>query len=424
VLGASEQIGSLEAGKRADLVAFAGAPLDTSTAVAWVISGGAIVYNSGLTAPEQVAASSTSEAAEDLRTVKANRLALKTRNFLLPSGKTAPRVVIINRNRGTFTAVAPKEFKPAKGVKVVDIGDAWLTPGLISSHANLGLSQLVDPRLSDASYVVAGDAVSPDFASESELVQSGLLRVLLAPGNSNTISGACSLIRLGAKTQVAERVAAVKFAMLPSARTSDRFPSSLAGQAQLIKESLSGKLLDTRLYIPEAARERLAMERTARLKSVADGNAPCIITVSSDAEIRAALDVIEKHKLDAAIVGPAQLAPFVERLKKLKVTVIAQPATVSDYDWYTQDLADAANAGVRVVFAGENAEQLRLTAALASQSGMSARSALAALCYGSPQFGNDSKAADLIVWTGSPLSLSSEVQCVLVDGEAVTAVQR
>lgn len=422
-LGVADTIGSIAVGKRADLAAFYGDPLDASAQVGLVVSAGKVVRQT--TASDLSGQTVANEAEEPdfagLLSVDSSKLAIKTNNYLTADGTTVAQTVVIDLDRGTIVSAGSSGTGDAPSVQVVDLKDAWVTPGLYSAHATLGLSGLVDPRLSDATYVVAADAVSVGFQGQEQLVKDGLLRAMLSPGGANTISGCTSIIRLGAQEQVLNRVAAIKFSMSASARSLDRFPSSLAGQSQLIKQSLHGQLLDTRLFVPGAVQDRMTKERTAKLKAIAQGEMLAVLSVSSDADIRAALDLVESQKLKAAFLGAEQLAPFIDRMKALDVTVIARPVTVADFDWYCQDLAAAAEAGVSVCFAGENAEQLRLTAAMVAECGMSRSAVLSSLCFGPKQLrANDRRAADFVVWSQSPLNPAAKPLCVIVDGEVVS----
>ncbi len=436
-LGVDDQLGSVEAGKRADLVCFRGHPTDSSAKVALVVVAGKVVHHTKSTdesktekpklveTKEQVVASRVSGDAVELKAaelnaVEASTIAIRTKNYLQPDGTTSPQTVVIDTEQGTVVSLDAIDAKVELGVQVVDVGSAWVTPGLFSSHATLGLSRLVDPQLSDATYIDAADAITAGFEGENKLVREGMLRALLSPGDANTLAGRSSVIRLGAKNQVLVREATMKFTLTSSARSTERFPSSLAGQLQLVKESLGGQLLDTRLYLPEVVQERLAKQRVDKLTSVASGKTWTLLAVSSDADIRAALDLVEHQKLKAALLGAVQLEPFLERIKALNLSVIARPANVSDYNWYPQDLATASHAGIDVYFAGETAEQLRLTAAMATEAGMAPASALSGLCYGPDELlSKDSKAADFVVWSASPLDLGAKPLCVIVDGKVV-----
>ncbi len=423
-LGVDDQIGSVEAGKRADLVCFRGHPTNASATVAIVIAAGKVVHQAAATdeSNAQFVASTVSNNVAELIRVDASKLAIRTKHFLQPDGTTAPRTVVIDTTQGTVISLDPIDARVDSGIQVVDVGSAWVTPGLFAAHATLGLNRLVDPQLSDATNVVAADAITAGFEGESERVKEGMLRALLSPGGSNTLAGQASVIRLGARDPVLVRDATMKFNLTASARSAERFPASLAGQLQLIKESLAGQLLDTRLYLPQSVQKRLAEQRSEKLTSVASGKTWTLLAVTSDADIRGALDLVEHQKMQAALVGAGQLAPFVERIKALNVSVIARPVGVSDYNWYPQDLANTARGGVDIFFAGETAEQLRLTAAMATEAGMASASALASLCFGPERLfpKNNFQAADLVVWSASPLDLRAKPLCVIVDGQVVS----
>lgn len=421
-LGVDEQVGSIEAGKHANLACFAGHPTDPSAPVALVIAAGKVAYQADALKSNSEPTTALNAMAQqpEMDGIGVGKYAIRTQNYLLPDGTTAPRTLVIDSSQGVVVSVDAVDAKVDSGVTVIDVGDAWVTPGLFSSHATLGLNRLVDPGLSDATYVAGADAITAGFEGESKKVNAGLLRVLLSPGDASTIAGCASLIRLGAQSQVMNREAAVKFTLADAARSPDRFPSSLAGQLQLIKESLAGQLLDTRLYLPKAVQARLDKQRSDKLISVKAGETMTLLAVASDADIRAALDLIEQQNLKAALAGAVQLAPFVDRLKALDVTIITRPVAVADYNWYAEDLALAAKAGVKICFAGEDAEQLRLTAALATETGMPTADALAGLCFGpSGMQADDSKFADLVIWSQSPLNLAAKPLCVIVDGEVV-----
>ncbi|MCA9127258.1 MAG: amidohydrolase family protein [Planctomycetales bacterium] len=426
VLGVDDQIGSLEAGKRADMVCFRGNPADISSSVCLVIAAGRVAFQEpGEISRTNISFPSSHVAGPlEVPPTLGERFAIRSQNALQRDGSFEPRTIMLDTSN-SVVSMAPLDAPVDEGLEIIDAGQAWVTPGLFSAHATLGLESLLDPDLSDATDVVAGDVITIDFERENKCVQQGLLRVLLAPGDKNTIAGQSSLVQLGSQNQVVVREAGLKFNLTNAARDPVRFPSSLAGQSQMIAESLAGQLLDTRLYLPDPVQKRLSKQRTSRLDSLAKGKTWTIISVDSDADIRVALDLIERHQLKAALVGARQLRPFLGRLSALNVAVIARPLEASDYNWYPQDLALASQAGIDVFFAGESAEQLRLTASLAVEAGMSPQRALLGLCYGPAQLAHgNAESSDLVVWSQSPLNLGAKPLCVIVDGRIVSMSQR
>ena len=248
---------------------------------------------------------------------------------------------------------------------------------------------------------------------------------------SGAVSGNASLVRIGAMEPVLVREAAAKFVLSESARNPNRFPSSLAGQFQLVSQSFTGAPLPSRVYLPASIEQKLLDRRTSSLKDVASGKTVALIEAQTDAEIQAALQIIEKEKLVSLLLGPKQLRTHLDRIQKAKCTIVVQPMTSGSYDWYVQDLVQAAKANVPICFAGETAEQLRITASQVVASGADHDQILASLCEVpkalAGKAGTIGKAglaidmpADLVIWSGSPLNLGAKPLQVLIDGKVAT----
>ncbi len=428
-LGISDTVGSIQAGKQADVVCFAGDPTSPATQVRLVMVRGQIAYQS----PEATDADETEKtgwatkllepAEPSLPGVLPDSYLLKSTRCLMPDGSWQARILGIQDGRIRHS-MKLADASDAPDWPVIDAGDAAVTPGLFSAHANLNLQGLVDPRAVDAGYVVAGDSMTPDFEGERQLVEEGLIRAILAPGDRNPVAGSASLVRLGREAQVGVRQAATKLVLSSDARSSSRFPSSLAGQLQLLHQSWSGTLLTSRVVLPDAVADKLRDQRAQVFQSLQDGQLPALIVAETDAEIDAALRLTDRYRLKSYFVGAEQLAPFAEQLHACGAVVVARPMRPDDFDWYPQDLAMLAESDVPLLFAGENAWQLRLTAALAVEAGLSPDTALKQLCYGKLlsqtvlEWSVDSP-ADLVVWTESPLHLAARPLAVILQGQRV-----
>lgn len=433
-LGVGDRIGSLAKGKRADLVCFQGEPTNTVAKPMWVMSGG-VMHGGGLSLADLTQATAVAKPMNQLQntdkpvelpTPLPKCFALKSSRCWL-DGRLQPAVVFVcdGRIKGV-----DKEVPLTKSeYPLFDLFDAVITPGLISGHVNFSLSSVIDPKEEpDASLVVAADGFADDAVGQRKLVRTGLLKALLAPGSSNPISGNASLVRIGAMEPVFVREAAAKFVLSESARNPNRFPSSLAGQFQLVSQSLTGALLPSRVYLPASIEQKWLDRRTSSLKDVANGKTVALIEAQSAAEIQAALQIIEKEKLVSLLLGPKQLRAHLDRIQKAKCTIVVQPMTSGSYDWYIQDIVQAAKANVPICFAGETAEQLRITASLVVAAGADHDQILASLCEvpkalagKAGAFGKAGLAidlpADLVIWSGSPLNLGAKPLQVLIDGK-------
>ncbi len=425
-LGVSDRIGSLAKGKRADIVCFRGEPTNPANPVVWVMNGGKSVENQTVkqaSAEGSNAAMRITDSSVTFTAPLPNCFAIKSSRCWL-EGRLQPAVLRICD--GKIVGIAKDSVDSITGNSMFDLADAVVTPGLFSGHANLGLDRLIDPQSgSDASFVVAADGFTRDFNGELKLVRNGLLRALLAPGSSNPISGNASLVRMGAIEPTLDRDAAAKFVLSSNARNANRFPSSLAGQIQMVSQSLKGTLLPSRMYLPASIEQKLQDRRMAILKDVANGNRVAIIEAQTDAEILSALKLIDTQRLNAFLLGPKQLKNHIDRIQKSKSTIVVQPVTANNFDWYLQDIVQAAKAGIPICFAGESAEQLRLTASLAVAIGADHDQMLSALCEfpkalvappGGTGLAIDGP-ADLVIWSGSPLNLEAKPLFVLVDGQ-------
>lgn len=418
VLGLSDKLGTVAEGKRADLVAFGGSPTDSSSPITRVWVAGKQIVSRDVEVQEGSDIASDVSGLENLP----SNYQLFSSRCLVSSGDMTPAVVRVKDGKIVSIKKAKKAPKGA-----IDLGSAVITPGLFSAAANLGLSSQVDPSSQpDSSYVVAADAMTSGISREQSLLDSGLLHVVLTPGDSNPMAGSASMIRVGADEPVAQEIAAAKLVLSGASRSTSRFPSSLAGQLQFIDQSFAGELLDTRLYLPDAVVARLEKRRLAGLKAIKTGKTPALIVANDPAEIRGALELVQSFGLKASLMGGRELKNFMPELKKLGMRVIASPLGPTNYDWYLDELVEADAKGIPVAFSGENAEQLRLLASQAVARGMNVRRALAALCHGLDGYVHTSgiaagNAADLVVWSTSPLDLSAKPLAVIVDGKLVTS---
>lgn len=419
--GASESLGSLEVGKLASVVAVDGHLLDSSAPIHWVYASSAFLK---MKSSEGVRPGKLVDAFEDeteLPGISGQRFAIRSKNVLSKEGDWQPATLMIAE--GKIVGVA--EYDVVSDWRIIDLGDRCVTPGLYSAATTLGVSSLVDPDVqSDAGYVAAADALAGSRKQDRKRARQGLLRVLLMPGSQNVVAGSAALLGLGSSVEVLEREAGTKFALVSQARSTTRFPASLTGQVQLIEDAFAGKTEPNRLYLPDSILAALARKSQLVFDQLRARERVAFFEVDSDAEIRSALELIEKYELNAALVNAKQLKPFIERLKELKVTIVARPSSVMDFDWYIDDLCLASREGVDICFAADNAADLRLTASLAVNAGMDRSKALRAITSGPWKLVEPStlvadSPADFIVWDGSPLNIASKPEVVLVGGNVL-----
>lgn len=447
LLGVGDRLGTVAAGKQADLAVFAGDPLDPSVPLRLVVSGGKVLFREDVRADAGAAVPLTRVAASELPARLPKKYALKTQRLMLDDGNPQPGLILVDGGK-----VAGLGTSAGDGVPTYDLGSAVLTPGLVAGTNTLGV--LDDGVEADAGQVRAADGFDPQHNRVRALLEGGFTTALLVPGSVNVIGGTAAGVRLGAAEPLLGD-AAVKFSLTAASRGGSRtaalnpgddlsnlltgrlgaparYPGSLTGQVELIEQVLSGKGTDTELYLPRRIREQIRAERSRQVAALRERKLVACFEAQTRAEVGAALRLIERYELRGVLLGPEEIAPFLDDLKRLKVAIVARPVEASDYDRTALDLARAAPNGVPIAFGSGTAQELRITAALAVNAGLPREVAWGALTGpGGQMLGLPATAgklaigapADLVVWNGSPLDVRSRALRVVVDGKVVYAAQ-
>lgn len=155
VLGVSDRVGSIEAGKDADLVILTGPPLATSSHVTRVFVRGRTAYQ---------------RPASNATVVRGGTL------WLGPNDSVRDGSILIEDGR--ITAVGPRVPHPP-GARLIDAGpSAFITPGFIDALGHLGLEG--DRTQLTPEFSLAG-AVGPAGRVERRVARSGVTTVMTAP---------------------------------------------------------------------------------------------------------------------------------------------------------------------------------------------------------------------------------------------------
>lgn len=421
LIGCDKKIGLLAPGYRADIVGFQGDPLDTSVPVSLVICGGKVVVKSA--PPANVVASAPLQVTT-LPTALPKKFQLHSSHVLLPVGL---KDVTLTIEDGKVIAIEDG-LKSNGADPMVDVGTQFVTPGIQSVHTTLGLESLLRGVDSNSAHLSPSDLTALDFSSRKAIAKSGLHSVALATGSTNTLPGQISLFTLSGDGAPIAPAMGSKIVLSSEARTAERFPSSLAGQVKFVRDALSMKMEPSRLFVPEKTIEFLTVQKQEVMKQLLGQTQVALFWVSNDAEVEAALQIIEQFKLKGALAGYRNVARYADRLKQLNVSVVTLPLGEADFPQYLAELATCHAKGVAVYFAGDHGDQIRLSAAKAVQAGVSKDWALQAITSGVENlYGtqvsiglNVGNGADLIVWSGNPLDLTSRPVLQMCGGEVIT----
>jgi imidazolonepropionase-like amidohydrolase len=341
--------------------------------------------------------------------------------------------VILIRH-GKIQAVG-KDLTIPDGAKVLDMQQSHVMPGLIDAHSHLGL--VTDPWAEMDETVFAAsadtqvlDAFDPQGEGIQQALHAGITCALIAPGNRNPIAGQTAVVKFVSgpeATRLLKQEAGLKFCVTNETIQQDyrypRGPTSRPGMLTFIREHLDrARTYDNGVFDPQLS----------ALKRLVDKEIPVFIMANTPDEVSAALDIIQDYELKGCVIGGRQADELAERMAEQQIPVAYAPVISVKRDRELKRPAQLAGAGVKMAFASHApytmAADLRTSAVYAVKYGLDRDLALRGLTLfaaemlgvdervGSIQEGKD---ADLVIFGGDPLELTSPVQVVIVNGTIV-----
>jgi imidazolonepropionase-like amidohydrolase len=366
-------------------------------------------------------------------------------------GERVPNGTIVIRG-GRIESVGREVPAPA-GATVIDGSGLFVYPGLIDSGTELGLTEIGavpggnDTReLGDFNpHDISLTAVNP----HSELIPvtrvNGITSAITAAGGG-IISGYAGLIDLAGWTpqEMAVQPKAAMVITYPRVQRG-RFGGgrqSQDGAAQVNQqvEKLTRYLREARAYAERRARAQAAGTRLEgtnlaleAMVPVMEGKVPVLVDASTVGQIRGALALADSFGVKPIIRGGNEAWQLAEELATRKVPVIVGPTTETPtdedpYDMVYANPAVLAKAGVLIAFqtaSAADSRNLPYNAALSVAYGLDPDEALRALTINPARIWDvadklgslePGKAANLIVTTGDPLDVRTQVRHVFVRG--------
>lgn len=360
-------------------------------------------------------------------------------------GKTLENAtVLIEGDR--ITAVGSGLKAPA-GARVVDARGKVVAPGFVDAGNHLGLTEVElveetnefarnDGSTIHAAFRVA-DAVDPASALFAVTRMEGVTSAVSMP-ESGLVRGQSAWLRL-AGSRVEDLLLKTPAAMHATLGEGARTPGGGSRGAAL--EKIREVLEDARVLRgrPAAFEENRMRDLSASrldliaLRPVLDRTLLLVIRVNRAADIRSALALARDENLRIAIAGGAEAWQVAGELASANVPVLLEPTMNLPYSFDVLGArADSAAlldaAGVRIALvSGEthNARTIRQEAGNAAAWGLPREKALAAITSAPAAiFGVSDRVgriapgllADVVIWSGDPLELSSQPVSVFVGG--------
>jgi imidazolonepropionase-like amidohydrolase len=334
--------------------------------------------------------------------------------------------------------------------EVIEGAQLHMTPGLVNSDTHLGLeevSSLAETRdyQSDNPTITAALRVSDAFNPSSLLLLQnriqGLTHALVLPESGGSLlAGQAAWVNLGATPDSVENPYVGMVVSL--GETGQKLAGgSRAAAMALLREALE----DARDYDAHRSdyvrgeRRSYSLSRLdlEALTPVVRGEKPLLVRIHRAADIRQILKFAREQHIRVVLLGAEEAWLVARELADAAVPVVIDPMqnTPASFERLASRLDNAAllsRAGVRVLFTGigwqntHNAYLVRQAAGNAVANGMPYREALKAITvYPREVFSGhanpleEGATADVVLWDGDPLEVTTEAIAVWVDGQRI-----
>ncbi len=341
------------------------------------------------------------------------------------------------------------DLKAPAGAEVIDAAGKPVTPGLFGGLSHLGIEEIgLEPAVADYSLRLGSMRpefdVTPAFDPETAILGvarlGGITFAVVEPsaepgGHSGAggtiIAGQGPVVQLDGVVIPKTRALFVAFGGDSNALAG----GSRAGEFMLFQQAVS-EVRSPRALLQNDQRLLTPAGREALLAYL-DGAGPVVFYVNRAADIRQVIGLAERTKIHAVIQGGIEAWRVGPELAAAHIPVILNPLDnlPASFDSVGATLENAARldkAGVKIAFSLDdpqphNIRKVRQTAGIAVAHGLPWESGLAALTRNPAEiFGtaarNGSLArgrpADLVLWSGDPLEVSSLAERVFISGQA------
>ncbi|HEX2644615.1 MAG TPA: amidohydrolase family protein, partial [Thermoanaerobaculia bacterium] len=351
---------------------------------------------------------------------------------------------------GKIQAVGAGVAVPS-GARRIDAQGKVVTPGLFDAYSRFGLSEipadegsqdasLNGDRMTAAFQVV--DAINPRTTTIPVNRVNGLTRAVVAPsnGSNSLIAGQGAIIHLGIPAagsgDIVVRTPVAMFATLGEAGA-QRAGGSRGGAILRLREALEDAkdFAANRASYDKGERRDYALSRLdlEAMIPVVRGELPLVLTAQRASDIEAALRLAKDYKLKLILQGVAEGWEVADQIAAAKVPVIVNvlnnlPESLEETGATLENAARLQKAGVTVMIGSGGAHLaygIRQQAGNAVSYGLPWEEGLAAVTrtparvwglgdrLGTLEAG---KEADLVVWDGDPLEVTTFPVNVFIRG--------
>jgi len=348
-------------------------------------------------------------------------------------------------DRGKIAAVGAQVEVPA-GAEMIDAEGLTLTPGLVDAFSRLGLineglgwagndaEETTDPN---TAHVRALDGIYPFDRGIAEARSGGVTTVQVVPGSGNVLAGEALAIKLrravAADDLVLRRPTGIVASLGEEPKATHggekRMPATRMGIAAVLREAL----VKAQEYRPEKGRDL----RCEALLPVLRGELPLLVHAHRADDIVTALRIGREFSIRITLLGATEGFLVADVIAESGVAVAAGPSLAARDRQETRAVGfhlplALHRQGVPTAIVSGHPElpeaYLNIAAALAVREGFTPEEALRAVTLtpaeilgvadrvGAITTGRD---ADLVLWDGDPLELTTRVAWTMVEGRIV-----
>ncbi len=359
------------------------------------------------------------------------------------------------------------EIEAPSDAKIIDAEGMAVYPGFVAVMTAVGVTGYpgagndMNELGVTTSQIDPYDAINPEDSTIEVTRIGGVTTVMTISGILNVINGKAVVMNLEgtlAEDMVIKKDVAHIFNMGAKGQVSfgpkrpGNYPTTLPGINALIRDKLNqAKLYDEKAIMAlkrgedkeEPFKRDLGMEA---LVSVIRGEVPGVFVTNNEVTIRNALRIIKEYNLKGIIYASKDILKFADQVASEKIPVIWAGTTSLPQRWEPFDLnfqtaAVLSAKGVLFCFDqwgfgvnSHNVRNLPVPASLSIAHGLSEEEAIKAITiYPARILGIDDqvgslevgKTANVVIWKGSPIQMSSRVQKVIINGKVIpmTSVQ-
>ena len=372
---------------------------------------------------------------------------------------------------GKIAAVgAAGSVKVPANAQVIDAKGMTVYPGLIDSETHLGLTEIEAEKMTN-DLVEPSDEIMPNmhvsdaFHAETALIPvtryNGITNAIVAPESRDTLPGQDSFIQLAgadATQMLMIRDLAMPLNFTGKQRRNESFatasyPQTRMGMAAQMRQAFT----DAQGYAAkwdEYNKKKAAAKsgdaaptppsRDLKLEALLpylSGKKPVVVKAEEPSDAETAYALAQEFKLRIILNGLTQCQPIYDKIAEWHVPVILgsiydEPKEWERYDTVYKMPSELAKRGVKIAFASFDAHQVRnlpYAAGFAVAFGLPYDEAMKALTlYPAQIWGVDDqlgsldvgKTANVVIATGDPLDVKTDVKYVFIQGRSIPMVDR